>query len=189
LAGERAHYELAAGRPQAAEDLLRVMELSTEGGRLIPEQVWDRADIPALELFLGKPSGSARPLVWAHAEYIKLRRSLRDGKIFDQPLQTVQRYVFEHKSAEYFGWRFNNKPRTLPCGKKLRIILLTPGMVHWSDDHWQTTHDSYSRDSGLGVHAVDLPTRNLVTGHEVVFTLYWPDEQRWEGKDYAITIE
>ncbi len=50
LAGERAHYELAAGRPQAAEDLLRVMELSTEGGRLIPEQVWDAADIPALEL-------------------------------------------------------------------------------------------------------------------------------------------
>ena len=43
LAGERAHYELAAGRPQAAEDLLRVMELSTEGGRLIPEQVWDAA--------------------------------------------------------------------------------------------------------------------------------------------------
>ena len=46
LAGERAHYELAAGRPQAAEDLLRVMELSTEGGRLIPEQVWDADDIP-----------------------------------------------------------------------------------------------------------------------------------------------
>ena len=59
LAGERAHYELAAGRPQAAEDLLKVMELSTEGGRLIPEQVWDAADIPALELFRGKPTGSA----------------------------------------------------------------------------------------------------------------------------------
>ena len=54
LAGERAHYELAAGRPQAAEDLLRVMELSTEGGRLIPEQVWDQEDIPGLELFRGK---------------------------------------------------------------------------------------------------------------------------------------
>src|SRR5205814_6116472 len=109
-----AHYELAAGRPQAAEDLLRVMELSTEGGRLIPEQVWDRADIPALELFLGKPSGSACPLVWAHSEYIKLRRSLRDGKIFDQPSQTVQRYVIEKQSARHFEWRFNNKCRTMP---------------------------------------------------------------------------
>ena len=95
LAGERAHYELAAGRPQAAEDLLKVMELSTEGGRLIPEQVWDADDIPALELFRGKPTGSACPLVWAHSEYVKLRRSLRDGKIFDQPPQTVQRYQVE----------------------------------------------------------------------------------------------
>lgn len=68
-----------------AEELLRVMEFSTEGGRLIPEQVWDAADIPARELFTGKPTFAACPLVWAHSEYIKLRRSLRDGRIFDQP--------------------------------------------------------------------------------------------------------
>src|SRR5262249_14363492 len=49
MAGERAHYELAAGRPKAAEELLRVMEGSTEGGRLLPEQVWDDDDIPARE--------------------------------------------------------------------------------------------------------------------------------------------
>jgi hypothetical protein len=77
----------------------------------------------------------------------------------------------------------------MPCGKKLRIILLNPGMVHWSDDHWWTSHDSYSRDSGLGVHAVDLPTHKLATGREVVLTFYWPGEQRWEGQDYAITVE
>src|SRR5438876_1823972 len=41
LAGERAHYELAAGRRDSAEALLRVMEYSTEGSRLIPAQVWD----------------------------------------------------------------------------------------------------------------------------------------------------
>jgi glucoamylase len=165
------------------------MEDSTDESGLIPEQVWDAEDIPGLELFRGKSTGSARPLVWAHAEYIKLRRSLRDGKIFDQPLQTVQRYVFEKKAAEFFGWRFNNKSRTMPCGKKLRIILLNPGMVHWSDDGWKTTHDSYSRDSGLGVYAVDLPTHKLATGREVVLTFYWPGEQQWEGQDYSITIE
>jgi glucoamylase len=25
------------------------------------------------------------PLVWAHAEYVKLARSLRDGRVFDTP--------------------------------------------------------------------------------------------------------
>ena len=188
LAGERAHYELAAGRPQAAEDLLRVMELSTEGGRLIPEQVWDRADIPALELFLGKPSGSACPLVWAHSEYIKLRRSLRDGKIFDQPSQTVQRYVVEKQSATHFEWRFNNKCRTMPQGKKLRLLLPAPAMVHWSFDGWRTTQDTNTRDP-LGIYVADLPTNKLNPGEQVLFTFYWQNQQRWEGTDFSVTIE
>lgn len=94
LAGERAHYALAGGHRDEAEALLTVMENSSVGqGRLLPEQVWDAADIPALELLRGKPTGSACPLVWAHSEYIKLRRSIHDGKIFDQPPQTVQRYL------------------------------------------------------------------------------------------------
>lgn len=189
LSGERALYELAAGHRDTAEALLAVLERSTDESGLIPEQVWDQADIPVLELFKGRSTGSARPLVWAHAEYIKLRRSLRDGRIFDQPLQTVQRYVFEHKTAEYFGWRFNNKPRTLPRGKTLRIILLNSGMAHWSDDDWQTTHDTYSRDTGLGVYPIDLPTSTLKSGRKIVFTFYWPDQQRWEGADYSMVVE
>lgn len=189
LAGERAHYELAAGHKDAAEALLSVLERSTDESGLIPEQVWDQSDIPALELFKGRSTGSARPLVWAHAEYIKLRRSLRDGRIFDQPLQTVQRYVFERKAADYFAWSFNNKTRTLPCGKKLRIVLLTPGMAHWSDDDWQTQHDTFSSDTNLGIHVIDLPTRSLPSGRKIVFTFYWPDQQRWEGTDYSIIVE
>jgi glucoamylase len=188
LAGERAHYELAAGRPQAAEDLLRVMELSTEGGRLIPEQVWDRTDIPALELFLGKPSGSACPLVWAHSEYIKLRRSLRDGKIFDQPSQTVQRYVVEKQRATHFEWRFNNKCRSMAKSKTLRIILPAPALVHWSVDGWRTTQDTNTRDP-FGIYVADLPTNKLNPGEQILFTFYWQNEQRWEGTDFSVTIE
>jgi glucoamylase len=189
LSGERAHYELAAGHIDVAEALLRVMEDSTDESGLIPEQVWDADDIPERELFRGKSTGSARPLVWAHAEYIKLRRSLRDGRIFDQAAQPVQRYVFEKKTSNLFGWRFNNKPRTIPCGKTLRIILLEFGMVHWSDDGWNTTHDTYSRDSGVGVYAVDIPTEKLTVGRELVFTFFWPTEQRWEGVDYRVKVE
>jgi glucoamylase len=188
LAGERAHYELAAGRPQAAEDLLKVMELSTGGGRLIPEQVWDADDIPALELFRGKPSGSACPLVWTHSEYVKLRRSLRDGKIFDQPPQPVQRYQVERRKSFFAEWRFNNKCRTIPQGKKLRLLLPAPAMVHWSFDGWQTGQDTNTRDP-LGVFVADLPSDSLVAGREIVFTLYWPQEQRWEGVDYTIVVE
>jgi len=189
LAGERAHYELAAGRVASAEALLGVMENSTGASRLIPEQVWDTDDIPERELFAGKGSGSACPLVWAHSEYIKLRRSFVDNKIFDQPPQTVKRYLEEKVSATYFNWRFNNKPRTLPCGKKLRLLLMEPAIVHWSFDNWQRSHDGNSHDSGWNLHHVDLPTETLAAGRQIVFTFFWKNAARWEGRDYQVTVE
>ncbi len=190
LAGERAHYEIAAGRPEFADALLRVMEGSTAGAsRLIPEQVWDGPDLPELELFHGKPTGSACPLVWAHSEYIKLRRSLRDGRVFDQPLQTVQRYLVEKRRCEFFLWIFNNKVRTMPCGKTLRIAVLAPATVHWSTDSWNTSFDTPTRDTTLGVHLVDLPTDKLPVTHPIVFTLQWEADGRWEGVDYTVEVE
>ncbi len=190
LAGERAHYEIAAGRPEFADALLRVLEGSPAGAsRLIPEQVWDSPDIPDLELFLGKPSGSACPLVWAHSEYIKLRRSLRDGRVFDQPPQTVQRYQVEKRRCEFFLWIFNNKVRSMPCGKTLRIALLSPATIHWSSDGWQTTFDTHTRDTTLGVHVADLQTDKLPVSHQIVFTLRWDADNRWEGVDFKVTVE
>jgi glucoamylase len=190
LAGERAHYELAAGQRAKAEALLAVMEGSTNGqSRLLPEQVWDSSDIPALELFRGKPTGSACPLVWAHSEYIKLRRSLRDGRIFDQPPQTVQRYQIEKPKRQIFGWRFNNKARSVPRNKTLRLVLLTPALVHWSIDGWKTSVDTKTRDTGLGTYTLDLPTASLPAGNQILFTFYWPQENRWEGTNYTVVVE
>ena len=189
LAGERGHYAVAAGHCDEAEALLTVIENSTSGqSRLLPEQVWDEADIPSLELFRGKPTGSACPLVWAHAEYVKLRRSIHDGKIFDQPPQTVKRYLVEKHVRQVFGWRFNNKTRSIPRNKTLRIVLLTPGRVHWSVDNWTTSHDTDARDTGLGTYVVDLPTATLPAGGQAVFTFFWPAENRWEGTDYSVTV-
>jgi glucoamylase len=190
LAGERAHYELAAGHPKEAEALLAMMEQCPYGhSRLLPEQVWDANDIPAPELFRGKPTGSACPLVWAHAEYVKLRRSLRDGKIFDQPPQTVQRYLIEKPARRVFGWRFNNKPRSIPRNKTLRIVLLNPGLVHWSVDGWKTAVDTETRHTGFGTYVLDLPTASLPPGAQAGFTFFWPQENRWEGKDYSVMVE
>ena len=64
LVGERAHYELAAGNIREARRLLGVMEALASDSGLISEQVWDTEPIPDKELFPGRPSGSARPLVW-----------------------------------------------------------------------------------------------------------------------------
>ena len=53
LTGERAHYELAAGKKEEANKLLKALENFANEGGLIPEQIWDAADIPERELYFG----------------------------------------------------------------------------------------------------------------------------------------
>lgn len=189
LTGERAHYELAAGNRVRAEVLLAALEGFASDGHLIPEQVWDAADIPERELFRGRPSGSAMPLAWAHAEHVKLLRSLADGRVFDMPSQPKERYQVQHVRPSRSIWRFNNKCRCLPAGHVLRVELFSAASIHWSVDGWQTVQDTPTTDSGLGIHFVDLDTASLKPGGAIVFTLYWPGEDRWEGVDYDLVVE
>jgi glucoamylase len=189
LTGERAHYELAVGRTDVAEQLAEGMEALAGESGLLPEQVWDSADIPERGLFMGHASGSAMPLVWAHAEYIKLRRSLRDGEIFDRPPQTVRRYLVEKVTSRHISWRFNNKVRAMPSGRTLRVETLAPALVHWSVDGWRAVHDTRTRDTTLGVHVVDLETQGLRIGDRVDLTFYWPEADRWEGTDFVVYVE
>ncbi len=188
LSGERGHYELAAGRRREAEQLCRTMEAFANEGGMISEQVWDDQDIPEKGLFFGRPSGSAMPLVWAHSEYVKLRRSLHDGRVFDMPPQTVGRYQAKKTGSHYGIWRFNHKCRTMPSGKALRVEVLAPAKVHWSSDGWNQVHDADTQDTGLGVYVADLPTTELPAGTKLCFTFFWKGTDRWEGTDFEVEI-
>jgi glucoamylase len=190
LTGERAHYELAAGHVDRAEQLARAMQAFAGESGLLPEQVWDAVDIPERELFTGRASGSARPLVWAHAEYLKVRRSIQDGRVFDQPSQTVTRYVAGGTATSPRAvWRFNNKSRTMPAGKILRVETLARATVHWGlwgVDEWRNIRDVDTADTGLGVYVADLDTANQPAGSRVVFTFFWHDAGTWEGEDFSV---
>lgn len=189
LTGERAHYELAAGNRAGAQTLLAALEGFASDGHLIPEQVWDAPDLFECGLFRGRPSGSAMPLVWAHAEHVKLLRSLAAGRVFDTPPQPRQRYQIDKVGARHGIWRFNHKCRGLPAGRILRVELPAAASIHWSVDGWRTGHDTPTQDSGFGIHFADLATADLAVGSPVVFTLYWPAADRWEGVDYRLIIE
>jgi glucoamylase len=189
LTGERGHYELAAGRLHVAEHLAQAMDTIAGEAGLLPEQVWDSADILERELHIGRASGSAMPLVWAHAEYLKLCRSLCDGRIFDQPPQTVERYLVQQTTSDRIVWRCNNKVRAMPADRTLRVETLAPAVVHWSVDEWRTVHDTSTRDTTLGVHVCDLGTGDLRDGDRIHFTFYWPEVDRWEGVDFLVCIE
>jgi glucoamylase len=188
LTGERAHFELASGRVGTARELLKTMEAFANEGHLLPEQIWDSQDIPERELFFAKPSGSAMPLVWAHAEYVKLSRSLEDGSVFDTPPQTVKRYVEGKTESPYMAWRFNHRIRSISSGKILRIETQAKARVRWTSDNWDTFQDTSTEDTGLGLHVVNLPTKDMGSGRNIVFTFYWPDVARWEKENCEVEV-
>jgi glucoamylase len=188
LSGERAHYELAAGNRERAMQLLRAMENFSNEGGMIPEQIWDTKDIPEKELFFGRPAGSAMPLVWAHSEYMKLCRSLYDKAVFDMPPQTCERYIKQETVSAFDFWRFDRKLTTISKKKKLRIETHVPCMLHWSINHWKTARDTESRDTGIGMHILDLNLSRVKAGSTLVFTFFWPESGNWEGKDFEIRI-
>ena len=128
------------------------------------------------------------PLVWAHAEYVKLVRSLDDGRVFDTPPQTVKRYIERNSPSPFATWRFNNKARAIPRGKKLRIETAAASVVHWSSDEWQSNQNVSSFDTTIGMWVTDLATDLLPAGAKVQFTIYWPDSRRWEDADFSVSI-
>jgi glucoamylase len=187
LTGERGHYEVAAGRsPQA---YLRTMEGLAAKTCLLCEQVWDEADIPDAYMWLGKPTGSAMPLMWAHAEYVKLLRSAADGKVFDQIPVVPERYLSRtgnHKKMEV--WSFNRRVRFMRPGEMLRVICDGPFRLRWTSDQCASAHDSVSQANPLDIDYVDLIELATTSGMLIEFTFFWIDANRWEGWNYVIAV-
>ena len=76
-------------------------------------------------MYFGKATGSAIPLMWAHADFVKLLRSVVDKKSFDLIDPVAQRY----RDAPTSGvprqaievWKMNRQVRSVPAGGLLRI--------------------------------------------------------------------
>lgn len=185
LVGERAHYELALGDKNKAMQMLRLMVSFAGEGGLIPEQVWDSKDIPERSLFNGHSSGSAKPLTWAHAEYITLLRSLRDGTTFGMPRQAFNRYVKGRQSAEFAYWTLDDKITSIKRNQVLRIQTLSPCKVRWTVEGDSTEHVAESCDSGVGVYFVDLP----ILENTIEFSVDCADEKCVKKEKYVIKIQ
>jgi glucoamylase len=184
LTGERGHYELAAGGDP--KPYLLAMERFATSTGLLPEQVWDEVSREEMHLELGMATEAALPLVWAHAEYVKLVRSISDGKVVDWIPEVANRYTAaKRRNSPREIWKFSRQPTTVRVGWPLRIQAGAPFTLHWSDDAWQTTHDLASTPTNLDLHYADLPAL-AGASHAYTFTFFWPAEQRWEGRDFSI---
>ncbi len=183
LTGERAHYELAAGNDISS--LIETYESFASEGGMLPEQIWDEPDKAGL--VLGGPAGSAMPLVWAHAEYLKLLRSAYDGRVFDRIAAVEERFARDHEPSKLEVFRLRRPTKSMPAGHTLRIVSQWHFRALWTVDGWNQVASTESTTLGLAGSYADLPTAAGQAG-PLSFTLFWPEENRWEGKNFDIQL-
>ena len=179
LTAERAQYQLALGKD--VRELVGTLERFASRTGLLSEQIWDQPDIPKLHLHLGRPTTSAMPLVWSHSEYLKLLRSMVDGREFARLPEVERRYALGSRPPSRLEvWKPRHRPTHIPAGRVLRVQGSEPFRLHWSLDGWATTSDTDSTPTPLGLDYTDLS--ETPEGGRVVFTFYWPERGAWEGQ-------
>jgi glucoamylase len=185
LAGERGHYEIAAGRDPLP--LIAAMARMASAGGMLPEQVWDAAPLPARGLAPGRPTGGAMPLAWTHAEYIKLLISRSLKRPFDRPESVWQRYRGERPALRRVVWCEHAPASELPQGCALTLALREAGTFRWGLDGWQDVREQQTSAHSLGLHLLEIDSARLAAGRSIDVT-FRHAASGWVGRDFRIAV-
>jgi glucoamylase len=200
LVGERGHLALQSGEDPLP--YLQTMWRCASAGGLLPEQVWDAEPIAELGLAPGRPSGAAMPLLWAHAEFLKLLVARERGRPVEW-LERVERH-FGHRAvgrarerltsdarcarggATLWHWREEVPVTSLPPGKSLAIEDRRPFTLHFGFDGWRRIEDRRAERTPLGLWSVVLRREELEQAGELNFTRH--HESGWENFDHRVEL-
>jgi Glucoamylase and related glycosyl hydrolases len=185
LSGERGHYALLAG--EDPKPYLDAMLASASVGGMLPEQVWDAAPVAGRELQPGRPSGSAMPLAWAHAELIKLVTAIRRGRPVEWLRAVAERHASPHPPT-VTHWREQAPCRTVDRTGTLLVEATSDFVLHLGHDGWQEVTDLPSQPTAFGLHGVRLDVARLGADRSLEFTRRFPDERGWEGRDWSLRL-
>jgi glucoamylase len=186
LTGERGHYEIASGRD--ALPFLEAMARMASPGGMLPEQVWDGPPIPQKGLSIGRATGSAMPLAWTHAEYVKLVASRALGHAFDRPEAVWQRYRGERCKAARAIWCEHAATTQIRAGESLIVALRAPAIVRFGFNGWRDIADAPTTPNSLGLHVLNIDTSRLTAGQKLDFTFRYSPGDNWVGADYHIDV-
>jgi glucoamylase len=187
LVGERGHLALQSG--QDPIQYLHTMRNCASGGGLLPEQVWDAAPIPHLELWPGRPSGSAMPLLWSHAEFLKLLVARERGRPVELLNAVEQRYggsAPPADSAAVWHWRDEVPVVRLRHDRGLLIEDREPFTLHFGFDGWQRVQERAAEAQPFGLWAVRFSAQELSQAGQLNFTRRYP--HGWENVDHSVSL-
>ena len=186
LSGERAHLALLAG--ESPEPYIQAMLNSSGDGGLFPEQVWDTA--PEGRFEPGKPAGSAMPLVWAHAEFIKLLWARQHKQAYEALEVVTKRYQQDNPTPKVRFWRRDSPVWSLPAKLALTLQDTKPFAVRYGfgpADDWQSVQERQAEEGLFGLWEVPLSAAELRGQTALNFTQRF--DSGWEGRDYRVELK
>ena len=110
LTSERAEHDLLVGDAGGTLSLIKTMAAFGFGVGLIPEQNWELPDLAAspfgtdptiasIGFRNGEAAGSATPLTWSQASFVRTISDYGAGTALDRPRTTYERYVARHQGS------------------------------------------------------------------------------------------
>src|SRR3954468_21617280 len=182
LSAERAEQQLASGDKAGAAALLLGMKQFASGVGLIPEQDWEFPDLAAspfgtdptiasIGFENGDAAGSASPLTWSAASFVRLAGDLDAGKNVALPKATHERYV-KHTQGSTTLTLTSPADKSSVSGSPVTVSGTTaPGNAVYvaatnTDTSFATTVSSTTADAS-GNFSVHAP----VTGGTTVFNV------------------
>jgi glucoamylase len=182
LSAERAEQMLVSGDAVGAASLLNGMRLFSSGVGLVPEQDWELGDLAAspfgtdpttasIGFRSGKAAGSASPLTWAAASFVRLANDLDAGRNVVRPAATFNRYVAHTQVTTTLAVTAPTDGASVPGSPVTVTGTTAPGNpVYVAGTN--TDHDSattvVATSAGSGSFSVPLPVSGGTTVINVV---------------------
>ncbi len=152
----------------------------------MPEQVWDSVPIAKYGLEPGRPSGGAMPLLWAHAEFLKLLVARAAGKPVELLKAIEERYAAKVPTAATWHWRTEARFDRLVEGRRLAVEDRQSFVLHFGFDGWQNLSERWATRGPFGLWSVTFTAEELKPYEELNFTRRL--ENGWEGADHCVTL-
>jgi glucoamylase len=127
--------------------------------------------------------------VWAHAEYIKLVRSIADRQVFDCIEPVRARYAGRNRGVgqppRLEIWTSKRPIGTVQSGCLLRVIAADPFTLRWTANEWHDHRDTTAISTTLSLWYVDLDTR---AAEALRFTFIRRDGEPRDDREYVTHV-
>ena len=118
--------------------------------------------------------------------------SVADGKVFDTIWVVEERYAKVAADRTFTSkteiFRTTRVISSIPAGQVLRVGDHAKFRLVSTMDNWANTESLDSTAIGPNFFQADIPTAAEQVGTTISFSMEYPEENRWVGRNYDVAI-